>query len=170
MDILLISTGLVCFLAGLVGALKVFGVKLPVLRTVAQNILLLILGMTLVAVGFYVRYYHPPGAPAGITVTADSIAPYVGPCPVEIAVTGSIAINEGKGDVGYHAVLVSPYGAHINGRPLNAYFWSPGTQKISYTFKLVSRATPGNFMFYFQTDSPTRHASNEQSFTVECRP
>jgi hypothetical protein len=170
MDILLISAGLVCFLVGLAGTVKVFGVKLPVFRTVAQNILLLTLGLTLVVVGFYVRYYHPPGATAGITVTADSIAPYVGPCPVKVAVTGSISIGEGKGDVGYHAVLVSPYGAHINGRPLNAYFWSPGTQNISYTFNLVSSATPGNFMFYFQTDSPTRHASNEQSFTLECRP
>ena len=170
MDILLISAGLVCFLVGLAGTLKLFGVELPVFRTVAQNILFLTLGMALVVVGFYVRYYHPPGALAEITVTADNIAPYVGPCPVEVAVTGSISISEGKGDVGYHAVLVSPYGAHINGRPLNAYFWSPGAQKISYTFNLVSSATPGNFMFYFQTDSPTRHASNEQSFTLECRP
>lgn len=169
MDILLISVGLGCVVVGIAGsALRALNVEIPVLGAAAPNILLLELGITIAAVGFYLHYHHPPGAPAEITLTADGIASYSSPCPVRIVVTGSMTIGTGEGDVSYHAVLVSPYGARINGRPLKAHFPGPGTQEISDTLSLVASTTPSNLTFYFQTDSPARQASNKQPFTVEC--
>jgi hypothetical protein len=169
MDILLISVGLACLVVGVAGSVfRALNVEIPVLRAAAPNILLLELGITIAAVGFYLHYHHPPGASAGITVTADSIASYSSPCPVRIVVTGSVTISTGKGDVNYHAVLVSPDGVRINGRPLTAHFPDPGTQEISDTLNLVASTTPSNFTFYFQTDTPAREASNKQPFTVQC--
>lgn len=171
MGIPLISVGLFFVFVGIMsGSLQALNVELPVLRTTAHSIVLFEVGVTIAIIGFYVHYHDPPGPPAEITVTADSVTSYSGRCPADIIVTGSITVGTGKGDVGYHAALVTPYGAQINGRPLNVYFSAPGTQKISDTLHLVSSATPGKLTFFFQTQSPTRQASNKQALTVECTP
>ena len=147
MDILLISVGLVCILASIVGGgLKALNIEIPALRTTAQSILFLGLGLTLMIVGFYVHYQHPPGDPAGITATTDRIDPYLGPCPGSIVVTGSMAISEGKGEVNYHSVFITPEGQYVNGTPLTVFFPGPGTQKISDTLNLYSTAS-GQFFF-----------------------
>jgi hypothetical protein len=168
-DILLISVGLAFLVVGVAGSLlRWLDVDVPILRKAAPNILLLEVGIVITAVGFYLHYHSPPGAPAGITVTADPVAPYSGPCPARVVVTGSIEMSTGGKDVNYHAVVIPSYGAQINGRPLNAHFARSGTQQVSDTLHLVVGTEPSTFTFYFQTDTPVRQASNRQHFTVEC--
>jgi hypothetical protein len=169
---LLISFGVIFILAALVGGgLKALNVEIPALRTRTQNWLVGGLGITLMIVGFIVYGHQPPGDPAGIIVTADSIDSSSVKCPGTMIITGALEISEGRGDVTYHTVLVPSNGNPIiEGTPLTAHFSNPSIQRISDTgdLPILPSGSVVSGQIFFRTDSPEQHDSNHQTISLEC--
>lgn len=169
MDITLISVGIACVLAAIVGGgLKVLKVELPVLRRPIQYVLLVVVGAGLFGLGWYVHVQKPPGPPAGImaTVTSSGAAQGHGyPCAATF--TGTIAITEGQGAVNYtwFAFTTEPMNRSLGTEPGSAHFDGPGTATVTGDI-LVHEPESG--LVYIRVDIPEKIQSRPLRFSFTC--
>jgi hypothetical protein len=169
MDVTLISVGIACVFAAIVGGgLKALNVELPVLRRPIQYVLLTVVGVGLFGLGWYVHVQKPPSPPAGIMTTVTSSRSAQGhgyPCAATF--TGTIAIAEGQGAVNYtwFAFTTEPMNRSLGTEPRSVHFDAPGTATVTGDI-LVHEPESG--LAYIRVDTPETTQSRPLRFSFTC--
>jgi hypothetical protein len=167
--IFLLTAGVACVLAAIAGGrLKAAQFEIPALGRAWQRRLFGIIGIMLFSFGLYLHYQSPIGPPAGVAVHMNPIHSFSGSCPAHLALTGSVTIAQGQGNVDLHAVLDTAAGQVVTGsKRFTLYFAAPGKETVRDS-ALIPGSESGDF--YWQVVSPAEESSNVATFTVRCSP